>query len=213
MITRRSILASAAAIAVTPARAAAAMPPIVFTGDMGTTGTALRAIWKNRDVLGIDIQRGPEQDILGDKWKAALQPGCTVVHMAIKRGWEWEPAEYCHQLNSAVLKACIDAKVGRLVFTSSQMIYARELQFGSLTYYAAEKLSMEARLRAAAEQGSLQARIMRLGHFNPKAADFPHDWTRLNEATLAYWFDLAVDPASQSPIETWSVIGRTSPIR
>lgn len=80
---------------------------------------------------------------------------------------------------------------------------------GPLTYYAAEKLSMEARMRAAAEQTALQFRIMRLGHFDPKAAVTERDWTRLDEATLKYWFDLAVDPLDTSLTQTWSVIGKT----
>lgn len=208
MITRRSILAaSMTALAASSISAQAEISArIVLTGDMGTTGSALSAYLP---VVGVDIKRGPEQDILRDEWKSVLVPGCTVIHMAIKRGWGWDEAEYCHRLNSAVLKACIDAKVRRLIFTSSQMIHSRELRMGPLTYYAAEKLSMEARMRAAAEQTALQVRIMRLGHFDPKAAVTERDWTRLDEATLKYWFDLAVDPLDVALTQTWSVIGKT----
>jgi nucleoside-diphosphate-sugar epimerase len=207
-ISRRSVVAGITVSLIASRGARADDPPIIITGDMGMVGTALKAHWASRNIVGVDIKRGDDQDLMLWRWENLVQPGCTVVHLAIRRGWDFVTAEYDHRLNNHVLETCIFKKVRRLIFTSSQMVRAADLHMGALTYYAAEKLGMEAMIRAASEQGSFQSRILRLGSFGPYKAD--HDWTRADEATLGYWFDLAADMNDVSPLQTWDVIGRTA---
>ena len=212
MITRRAFTVALAAIsqaASVPQAAAVNESPIVITGDLGRVGTALHQIWSDRQIVGIDIKRGPEEDLLANSdWNSKIKDGSIVVHLAIREGWDADTAEYDHRLNTAILVACIEKKAARLVFTSSQMARPRDLDI-PFTYYGAEKIGMEARMEAASEQDLLQARCLRLGTFLPGQREIAHDWTRVNNITLEYWINKAIDLKDAAPFRRWDVIGQT----
>jgi nucleoside-diphosphate-sugar epimerase len=168
---------------------------VVVTGSAGRVGSAVHArIGVEHGVVGIDRIPGPRVDRVGDILDEDLLARCldgaaAVVHVAALHaphvGIE-DDAEF-DRINvrgtALVLRAARKAGIQRVVFTSTTAVYGHaatppgragwvdeDLEPRPRTIYHRTKIEAEALLRAAAEAGDIEARIVRMSRCFPEPA-------------------------------------------
>lgn len=209
---------------------------VVVTGSAGRVGRAIVVrLAREHEVVGVD--RFPAStavqhvgDILDRRVLDAAFAGAQAVvhvaaphapHVGILPDAEFERVNV--QGTAAVVAAAREARISRIVFTSTTALYGRassaagratwideDVQPEPVTIYHRTKLEAEALLRDAAGDG-LQVRILRMSRCFPEPADLmgvyrlhrgidARDVAAAHEAALSY---------AGEPHRTWVISGET----
>jgi len=148
------------------------MQKLAITGAKGTIGTILCEGLTNVEIIPTDL---PETDVLDYESLLSLVSVCdTVVHLAWDNSGSEELLQRSEQMFENVLRACVEAKVGRVILASS--IHAQNFYVWSgdrglrvedelppSSTYGEMKLKMEARGKWYAENYPIEVIAIRFG--------------------------------------------------
>lgn len=183
MMSKRTLLAGAAAMIAGPMHAATAeRRKMLITGHLGNIGSRLLPYYQETwDVSGIDKKDGPEFDLSvpAVDWLGRLIGVDTIIHLAafaLPTGELYEIYPNNVNATSNLVQAAITAKVRHIVFASST--YACPVRYGNpvgwystVNFYGASKVFGEGLLQNAARDGMLTASVIRVMWVPPITTD------------------------------------------
>ena len=168
-------------------------PRVLLTGSSGRVGQAIaEALCDDYEITGLDLIPGRFTTHLGsvaDPHRVAesMQGAMAVIHTASLHaphvGVESEARFRAVNVEGTrlLLEAMADARVGRLVYTSSTSVYGHSLERGDEAVWVTEgleprprdiydetKLAAEALCREAAEEGLLSCTSLRISRCFPE---------------------------------------------
>jgi nucleoside-diphosphate-sugar epimerase len=167
---------------------------VAITGADGRIGVILRRHWQSRHDL-IAIGNGPDLRVRGE-WEERLADADTVVHLAanLHKARSFAVMRDNIEILINVVRAAENTR--RFVFASSMWVVHDQTGLGSTgNYYTASKRAGEAIVRGWSDVHGRPAVSLRLGHFGSAvgAVAVEHEMLRIDEASLRWWFDKAMD--------------------